>query len=111
VTSAKIPRSAAMSHHARISVLALAAAALLALPLSASAASTPKSETAQGGNVSATLTWVKSGPFQFGRTRLTIVRGGTTALNAAKVAPFCPGGSQCARADDAQPLGASAGAR
>jgi hypothetical protein len=98
-----------MSHLARLAAPALVAAALLALAGTAPAASTPRHESAQGGDVSAQLDWVRLGSYQYGRTRLTIVRGGTTVLDHAKVDPFCFARGHCAGADDAQPQGASAG--
>jgi hypothetical protein len=93
----------------RIPLLALAAIALLALPATAAARSAqPKSETASAPGITAQLDWVKHSTYDYGHTRLTIVRDGVTALDHAKVPAACIGGP-CAQDDTAQPLGAVAG--
>lgn len=63
---------------------AVCVAALLALPLSAGAA-TAHHDTAQAGNVSASLTWLKTGRYQYGGIRLTIARDGAPVVDRARI--------------------------
>jgi hypothetical protein len=102
------PVATGMSNSARhIAAVMAAATALLLIPAAAPAA-TPKHASAQGGNVSAQLDWLKLGRYSYGHARLTIVRDGVTVLDSATVAPICLGGP-CPRSDDAQPQGAASG--
>ena len=79
-----------------IPLAALAAVVALALPVSAAArGSKAQHETAQGPGVTAQLDWVKRSTYEYGHTRLTIVRDGVTAADRVKVASACLALSWC----------------
>lgn len=83
----------------RIAAAVLAAAALAAGAQPAAAA-TPHSETQTAGQVDATLSWVKYGPFDYRDVHIRIRRGGRTVLDA----PVPPPCAQCS-AEPADPNG------
>ena len=93
-----------------IPITALVAVLALALPAAAAArGAKPQQETAQGPGVSVTLDWVKRAAYDYGRTRVTIVRNGVTVLDHVRVDAICLADPHCRPDDNAQPLGAGAG--
>jgi hypothetical protein len=68
----------------RLLAPAVCVAALLALPLTADAASAHH-DAAQAGSTSATLSWLKTGRYQYGAIRLSIVRGGTAVVDHVRI--------------------------
>ena len=68
----------------RLLAPAVCVAALLALPLTADAA-TAHHDAAQAGSTSATLSWLKTGRYQYGGIRLSIVRDGAAVVDHVRI--------------------------